>query len=49
VRWLDQSLRDPADLAELLGPYPSHLMEAFEVSRFVNSTAHDGPGCIARI
>lgn len=49
ARWLDASVQDLADLAEVLQPYPSHLMEAFEVSSTVNSPAHDVPECVARV
>jgi putative SOS response-associated peptidase YedK len=48
ARWIDDQMQ-AADLVELLEPYPSHLMEAWPVSREVNSPAHEGPGCIVRI
>ncbi len=35
-------------LLQLLRPYPAALMEAYRVSRYVNSPANDGPACIAR-
>jgi putative SOS response-associated peptidase YedK len=36
---------DPAMMA-LLRPYPPERMEAYPVSRYVNSPANDGPRCI---
>ena len=47
--WLDQSVQDPAMLAELLGPFPSEAMEAYEVSTLVNSPRNNDPECIARV
>ena len=47
--WLDPEIDDTAALSELLVPYPSELMTAYEVSRVVNSAANDVPECIAPI
>ena len=44
--WLDPDVDDTAALSELLVPYPSELMTAYEVSRIVNSAANDVPECI---
>ena len=44
--WLDDSVEDPYALSSLLVPYPSELMEAYEVSSLVNSVANDGPEVI---
>ncbi|MDF1535727.1 MAG: SOS response-associated peptidase [bacterium] len=41
--WLDPDQHDPDALAPLLGPYPASEMEAWEVSRAVNSPANDEP------
>lgn len=41
--WLDPHLQDPEALASLLVPYPSKEMNAWEVSRSVNSPANDSP------
>ncbi len=46
ARWLDPLLKDTDKLNELLKPYPSDLMEAYEVSTRVNSAKHDSPDCI---
>lgn len=46
ARWLDPLLKDTDKLNELLKPYPSDLMEAYEVSTIVNSAKHDSPDCI---
>lgn len=44
-RWLDGAA-GRADLEALLVPYPEDDMEAFPVSRTVNSPANDVPGCV---
>lgn len=44
--WLDPRMKDPAALEEMLGPYDPASMEAYEVSAFVSSSAHDSPDCI---
>lgn len=44
--WLDPDTRDPAVLGKLLEPFTSEKMEAYRVSTFVNSAAHDSPECI---
>ncbi len=45
--WLDPGVGDPARLVPLLRPAPDRDFETREVSRVVNSPAHDGPDCIA--
>jgi putative SOS response-associated peptidase YedK len=45
-RWLDPAIQDPARLGELLVPYPAAEMEAFRVSKHVNSPANDDPRCL---
>ena len=42
-RWLDPSEHDLSRLLSLLAPYPSDKLEAWEVSREVNSPANNGP------
>lgn len=44
--WLDPENDDQKFLLSLLSPYPSDLMEAYEVTKFVNSTRNDSPECI---
>jgi len=46
--WLDPNA-EPSRLLELLKPYPSDLMEFYEVSRLVNSPANDTPDCIVPV
>ena len=41
--WLDPEEHDPARLIPLLAPYPSDDLDAWEVSRTVNSPGNDGP------
>ena len=48
-QWLDPECRDLAKLAALLVPYPPGEMEAYEVSKAVNSPRVDGPQCIAPV
>ena len=45
--WLDPRLstRD-ADIAAVLAPFPSELMEAHDVSPLVNKPEYDGAECI---
>lgn len=43
--WLDRSNDIPA-VSNLLQPYPSELMEAYEISRAVNNPRFDDPACI---
>jgi putative SOS response-associated peptidase YedK len=43
--WLDPEAEGEA-LAALLGPYPGDDLEAYPVSRFVNSPGNDDPRCI---
>jgi putative SOS response-associated peptidase YedK len=45
-RWLDTSEKDPDELLSMLKPFPADQMEAFEVSKNVNSPKNDGPECI---
>ena len=44
--WLDPDVQDPERLQSLLRPYPSEAMDAYAVSRWVNSPANDDPRCI---
>jgi putative SOS response-associated peptidase YedK len=44
--WLDPGMQDPARLQPLLLPAPSEDLEAFPVSRAVNSPAHDAADCV---
>jgi putative SOS response-associated peptidase YedK len=44
--WLQEGERDPDALLALLKPYPAELMEAYAVSKSVNSPRFNGPNCI---
>ncbi len=46
--WLDPDNREPEHLLPLLRPYPARAMEAYPVSRMVNSPANDVPDILAR-
>ena len=46
--WLDPKAGSK-DLLSLLDPYPATEMEAYEVSRLVNSPTNDTPACIESI
>ncbi|GIX46499.1 MAG: DUF159 family protein [Candidatus Tectimicrobiota bacterium] len=45
--WLDPRLSDPAALLSLLCPLAEAALEAYPVSRLVNSPHHNSPACIA--
>jgi len=45
-RWLDPAERKPADLNDLLKPYPADPMTAYAVSTLVNNPRNDSPACI---
>jgi putative SOS response-associated peptidase YedK len=47
--WLDTELENADLLRRLLRPFPSRLMQAYPVSRFVNSPSNDDPRCIAPV
>lgn len=47
--WLDRDMTDPTRLQKLYQPYPSELLEAFEVSTAVNSPRNDSPDLILPI
>ncbi len=44
--WLDPTVDDPVALGALLAPLPASAMEAYPVSKRVNSPAHEDPRCI---
>jgi len=45
-KWLSVDVKDASELLSLLKPYPSDLMEAYDVSLLVNSPRNDLPECI---
>jgi putative SOS response-associated peptidase YedK len=45
--WLNPKETDKSFLHSLLQPYPPEEMEAYEVSRLVNSPKNNTPDCIA--
>jgi putative SOS response-associated peptidase YedK len=44
--WLDHEVQKAALLQHLFHPYPADQMDAYPVSRWVNSPANDDPRCI---
>ncbi len=44
--WLDPEERAPESLMKWLSPYPADEMEAYPVSRLVNSPQNDIPECV---
>jgi putative SOS response-associated peptidase YedK len=44
--WLDPIFTSFSMLSFLMQPFPSELMEAYEVSRLVNDPKNDSPACI---
>ena len=47
--WLDPEVREPDQLLPLLVPYPAEDMEAYPVSRRVNSPSNNEPDCVERV
>jgi putative SOS response-associated peptidase YedK len=47
--WLDHGVQDATRLQSLLSPYASGRMQAYAVSRYVNSPRNQGPQCIAPV
>ncbi len=47
--WLDPDFKEREALTSLLRPYPNDAMEAYPVSRRVNSPSNNAPGCIERV
>ncbi len=47
--WLDPKTADPSHLLGLLKPSPSEGMEAYPVSKLVNSPRNNSPECIKRL
>jgi putative SOS response-associated peptidase YedK len=45
-QWLDPTCMDLRMLSVVMVPFPSELMEAYEVSRLVNDPKNDSPACI---
>ena len=45
-QWLQEGENDPSLLKSFLQPYPAEDMEAYPVSRYVNSPQNDSPECI---
>lgn len=46
AQWLDPVFTTPKTLLAHLQPFPSELMEAYEVSMLVNDPRNDSPACI---
>ena len=44
--WLAPDMREAEPLLDLLRPYPDDVMEAYSVSRFVNSPSNDSEQCV---
>ena len=47
--WLDHDVEDPRLLQHVLVPYPSGLMDGYEVSPLVNRPGNDGPEVVLPI
>ncbi len=47
--WLDPDFDEKEPLTTLLKPYPAEAMEAYPVSRRVNSPSNNGPSCIESV
>ncbi len=44
--WLDKAVKEHAVVTPLLKPYSSEMMDAYEVSTYVNTPAHNSEQCI---
>lgn len=44
--WLDCLVNEPLEAEQLYQPFPAELMQAWPVSKLVNSPAHDAEECI---
>jgi putative SOS response-associated peptidase YedK len=44
--WLDEKVQDPGKLRDLLGPISEDLIEAFAISRRINSPRNDDAACL---
>jgi putative SOS response-associated peptidase YedK len=47
--WLDPDVRETDHLLSLLTPYPPDDMEAYPVSRRVNSPSNNEPSCVESV
>jgi len=47
--WLDPDMQETEPLLDLLRPYPDDGMEAYPVSRFVNSPSNDDERCVESV
>jgi putative SOS response-associated peptidase YedK len=45
-QWLDATAIDPRTISVVMNPFPSALMEVYEVSRLVNDPKNDSLDCI---
>lgn len=44
--WLDESMFEPSQVLPYLKPYPTSLMEAFAISKYVNAPHNNSPEII---
>jgi len=49
AEWLDPGANDVNRLHSLIGPYPENFMEAYPVSKRVDSPANDGAELLTRV
>jgi putative SOS response-associated peptidase YedK len=45
-QWLDPTAIDLRMISAVMVPFPSELMETYEVSRLINDPKNDSPACI---
>ena len=48
-KWLNETLLNQEEMREILKPYSSQEMEAYEVSPVANSPKNDSPECIEKV
>jgi putative SOS response-associated peptidase YedK len=48
-RWLSRDTKEPGVLDDLIAPYPDDQMEAYPISKQVNSPKNEGAELIKRV
>jgi len=48
-RWLEPTLKEPAEIQSFLAPCPADWLEAVPVSTHVNNARHEDAGCVVPV
>ena len=46
--WIDRVVQEPAQLADVLRPFPAHTTRTYAVNPWVNDARHDDARCLQR-